>query len=111
MTYGSKVNPEFCGVQAFAEWVRFSDSYPPLPIEQLPSVRFYELLINGSIKVIGMYLKSDGEGLIYTMVSQLDFFNELLEDEEHHKNFYWRYLPPPPDDSWYNDSGILSESF
>jgi hypothetical protein len=109
--YKSKVNLEFCGVQAFAVWVRFSDSFPPLPAETYPKVSFYELLVDGIIRVIGIYLKPDGEGQIATMVSQLDFFKDILEDKEHHKSFYWRYLPPPPDDFWYNDSGLSKDQF
>ena len=108
--YKSKVNLEFCGVQAFAEWVRFSDSFPPLPVEIYPKVVFYELLVNGFIKVIGIYLKPNEDGRISTLTSQLGFFKEFLEDKEHHKNFYWRYLPPP-DDFWYNDSGLSEDQF
>jgi hypothetical protein len=106
--YESKVNPKFCGIQAFAEWVKFSDSYPPLPIEQLPNVRFYELLINGSIKVIGIYQKL-GENRVIETGSK--FFKDILADEECLENSYWRYLPPPPVGTWYDDSGLSSDFY
>lgn len=101
--YESKVNLEFCGIQAFAEWVKFSDSYPPLPIEQLPNVRFYEFFFDGSIKVVGMYRRL-GKDNVET--SHSAFFRDIFQDENLRKRTYWRYLPPAPDDTWYEDSGL-----
>lgn len=109
--YESKVNPEFCGIQSYVDWVKFSDSFPPLPIERYPKISFYEILVGGSIMIVGIYLKPDGEGRIATMISHRDLFKGILEDKEYCENSYWRYLPPPPDGSWYDDSEVPSDYF
>jgi hypothetical protein len=94
--YLSRVNPEFCGVNAFAEWVRFSDSFPPLSTELFPKIRFYEVLFYGLIKIIGMYIK-EGDDKITPETSK--FFKNITENEKYWGVSYWRYLPPPPDDN------------
>lgn len=101
--YEAQVNPEFCGIQSYMQWVKFSDSFPPLPIEPLPKIRFYEFFFDGSIKVVGMYRRL-GKDNVET--SHSAFFRDILRDGALRKRTYWRYLPPAPDDTWYEDSDL-----
>lgn len=106
--YEEQVDPEFCGIQSYMEWVKFSDSFPPLPAEPLPKIRFYLILSYGSIRVIGLYRKL---GKDCSIVETSEFFKNIINNNKYWENSYWRYLPPPPSNQWYNDSGISPDIY
>jgi len=89
--YVSRTNSEFCGIQAFLEWIKFSDSFPPIPTENSEEPKFYEVLTGGFIEVVWITNRK-GE-----QIKSNRYFKELLLEPELLEKSYWRYLPPHPD--------------